>query len=277
MRILICGDVLGKSGRQVILKNIEKLRTGLRADCVIVNGENAAHGFGITEKICNGFYDVGVDVITTGNHVWDQREIMNYIDSDPRLLRPINYPQGTPGAGFGIYDVNKNKKILVINLLGRLFMDSLDDPFKAADKLLNKYKLGRDVDAIIIDMHAETTSEKMAMAHFCDGRSSIVVGTHTHIPTADTQILIGGTAYQTDLGMCGDYNSVIGMDKETAVARFTKKVPMSRLEPMGGDASLCGIFVETFDSTGLAKSIEPIRFGGNLQIALPKEILDQRH
>jgi metallophosphoesterase (TIGR00282 family) len=269
MKILMCGDVLGKSGRQAILENIENLRARLKADFVVVNGENAAHGFGITEKICKSFYEVGVDVITTGNHVWDQRELMNYIDSDPKLLRPINYPKGTPGAGFGIFDAALGKKVMVTNLMGRLFMDSLDDPFQAIDSLFDKYKLSQGIDAIIVDMHAETTSEKMAMGHHCDGRASVVVGTHTHVPTADAQVLPGGTAYQTDMGMCGDYNSVIGMDKGAALARFTKKVPAGRLEPMEGEATLCGTFVETDDTTGLAKSVEPVRLGGRLHQACP--------
>ena len=270
MKILICGDVMGKSGRQVIIDNIESLSVRLKTDFIVVNGENAAHGFGITEKICNSFYEVGVDVITTGNHVWDQRELMNYIDNDPKLLRPMNYPKGTPGCGYGIYEANNGKKVMVMNLMGRLFMDSLDDPFQAADSLLNKFVLNEDVDIIVIDIHAETTSEKMAMGHYCDGRASAVVGTHTHVPTADAQVLLGGTAYQTDLGMCGDYNSVIGMRKDTAIARFTKKVPAGRIEPMDGEATLCGVLVETDDTTGLAVSIEPIRVGGRLHKTLPQ-------
>ena len=269
MKILICGDVLGKSGRQVILDNIESLRVRLKTDFIVVNGENAAHGFGITEKICQSFYEVGVDVITTGNRVWDQRELMNYIDNDPKLLRPLNYPKGTPGAGYGIYEAKTGKKVMVMNLMGRLFMDSLDDPFQAADSLLDKNILSEDVDTIVIDMHAETTSEKMAMGHYCDGRASVVVGTHTHVPTADAQVLLGGTAYQTDLGMCGDYNSVIGMRKEAAIARFTKKVPAGRIEPMDGEATLCGVLVATNDTTGLAESIEPIRIGGRLRKTVP--------
>ncbi|MBH90227.1 MAG: TIGR00282 family metallophosphoesterase [Magnetovibrio sp.] len=269
MNILMCGDVLGKSGRRAILDNIESLRFQLKTDFIIVNGENAAHGFGITEKICKSFYEVGVDVITTGNHVWDQRELMNYIDSDPKLLRPMNYPRGTPGAGYGIFETVTGKTILVMNLMGRLFMDSLDDPFQAVDSMLNKFILSKDVDAIFIDIHAETTSEKMAMGHYCDGRASVVVGTHTHVPTADAQVLMGGTAYQTDVGMCGDYNSVIGMRKESAIARFTKQVPTPRIEPMDGEATLCGVFVEINENTGLAESIEPIRIGGRLSGALP--------
>ncbi|MBT4934000.1 MAG: YmdB family metallophosphoesterase [Rhodospirillaceae bacterium] len=269
MRILMCGDVVGKSGRQAILYNIEDLRARLALDFVLVNGENAAHGFGISEKICATFYQVGVDVITTGNHVWDQREIMNYIDSDPRLLRPINYPARTPGAGSGVFETQAGKKVLVIHPMGRLFMDPLDDPFLAVENVLEKYTLGQGVDAIIVDMHAEATSEKMAMGHHCDGRASVVVGSHSHIPTADAQILPGGTAYQTDMGMCGDYNSVIGMIKETAVARFTSKLPAGRLEPASEEATLCAVLVETDDTTGLAKSVEPVRLGGRLAETVP--------
>ena len=270
MRILMCGDVLGKTGRQAIIYNIKGLREKLRLDFVTVNGENAAHGFGISEKICRSFYNAGVDVITSGNHIWDQREIMNYIDSDPRLLRPINYPKGTPGSGFGVFDTPDGKKVLVINPMGRLFMDPLDDPFFAVDMVLQKHKLGDSVDAILVDMHADITSEKMGMGHFCDGRVSVVTGSHSHVPTADAQILPGGTAYQTDMGMCGDYNSVIGMTKEPALARFIKKVPGGRLEPAEGEATLCAVFIETDDVTGLAKTVEPLRVGGRLKQALPE-------
>ena len=265
MRLLMCGDVLGKTGRQAIFDHVEILRERLALDFVLVNGENAAHGFGITEKICKAFYEVGVDVITTGNHVWDQREIMNYIDGDPKLLRPINYPSGTPGKGFGVFVTAQGKKVLVINPMGRLFMDPLDDPFLAVEKVFEKYTMGQNVDAVIVDMHAEATSEKMGMGHFCDGRASVVIGSHSHMPTADTQILPGGTAYQTDMGMCGDYDSVIGMIKETALARFTSKIPSGRLEPAEAEATLCAVFVETDDVTGLAKSVEPIRLGGRLK------------
>ncbi len=265
----MCGDVVGKSGRQAILNNIEDLRTRLKLDFVLVNGENAAHGFGISEKICETFYQVGVDVITTGNHVWDQREIMNYIDKDPKLLRPINYTARTPGTGSGVFETSGGKKVLVIHPMGRLFMDPLDDPFLAVEKVLAKHTLGQDVDAIIVDMHAEATSEKMAMAHHCDGRASVVVGSHSHIPTADAQILPGGTAYQTDMGMCGDYNSVIGMTKEPALARFTSKLPSGKLEPANGEATLCGVLVETDDATGFAKSVEPVRLGGRLAQNVP--------
>jgi len=264
MKILCCGDVVGKSGRQVILDHIPGLRRRLDLDFVLVNGENAAHGFGITDKICRSFYDVGVDVVTTGNHVWDQREIMKAIDGDPRLLRPLNCPRGTPGVGVGVYDAPGGARVLVAHPMGRLFMKPIDDPFFAIDKALEKHALGDTVNAVIIDMHAEATSEKMAMGHHCDGRASVVVGSHSHVPTADAQILPGGTAYQTDMGMCGDYDSVIGMQKDTAVARFTSNMPTGRLEPATGEATLCAVYVETDDATGLATLVRPLRMGGRL-------------
>ncbi|MHA1597988.1 MAG: TIGR00282 family metallophosphoesterase [Alphaproteobacteria bacterium] len=264
MKILCCGDVLGRSGRKAIEDNIPGLRDRLNLDFVLVNGENAAHGFGITEKICKSFYDLGVDVVTTGNHVWDQREIMNTIDSDPRLLRPLNYPKGTPGSGVGVFEARGGAKVLVVHPMGRLFMNPLDDPFFAVDKALEAHRLGDTVDAVIVDMHAEATSEKMGMGHHCDGRASVVVGSHSHVPTADAQILPGGTAYQTDMGMCGDYDSVIGMKKANAVARFTSHMPTGRLEPATGEATLCAVYIETDDATGLATLVRPLRVGGRL-------------
>lgn len=264
MKLLICGDVVGKTGRRAILDNIPNIREKLDLDFVIVNGENAAHGFGITDKICRSFYDVGVDAITTGNHVWDQREIMNYIDGDHRLLRPLNYPEGTPGEGFGIFEARNGKKVMVIHPMGRLFMDALDDPFAAVDKVLGNHKLGTTVDAIVVDIHAEATSEKMAMGQYLNGRVSLVVGSHVHVPTADARILSKGTAFQTDMGMCGDYDSVIGMKKEAAIERFIKKVPGGRLEPADGEATLCAVYVETDDNTGLALQTGPLRIGGSL-------------
>ncbi len=270
MKILCCGDVVGKSGRQVIEDHIPELRRKLGLDLVLVNGENAAHGFGITEKICKSFYESGVDVITTGNHVWDRREIMNYIDGDPRLLRPLNYPRGTPGKGSAVIETSGGAKVLVVHPMGRLFMEPIDDPFFGLDKALTGHKLGDTVDAIVVDMHADITSEKMAMGHYCDGRVSVVVGSHSHVPTADAQVLPGGTAYQTDMGMCGDYDSVIGMIKETAVARFISKVPAGRLAPAEGDGTLCGVYIETDDTTGLATRIEPVRIGGRLVPTVPE-------
>ena len=270
MRILVCGDVVGKSGRKVIADRLRELRARLVLDFVVVNGENAAHGFGITDKICAAFYNSGADVITTGNHVWDQREIMNYIDGDAKLLRPMNYPVGTPGKGVGIYATANGRRLLVIHPMCRLFMDPLDDPFAAVQAVLAEHRLGDGVDAIIVDVHGEATSEKQAMGHVLDGRVSAVVGTHTHVPTADAQVLPGGTAYQTDIGMTGDYDSVIGMQKEAAMARFTTKLPQERLEPADGEATLCAVFIETDDATGLAERIAPVRLGGRLAEAWPE-------
>ncbi|MCW9034483.1 MAG: TIGR00282 family metallophosphoesterase [Rhodospirillales bacterium] len=269
MRILYCGDIVGKPGRQVLQDNLPRLREELKLDFVMVNGENAAHGFGITAKICKEIYEEGADAITTGNHVWDQREILSYIETDPKLIRPLNYPAGTPGRGAQLYTTAKGRKVLVMQVLGRLFMDAMDDPFAAVDRELTKYRLGSTVDAILVDIHAEATSEKFSMGHFLDGRVSMVCGTHTHIPSADAQILPGGTAYQTDVGMCGNYNSVIGMKKEVAIARFTKKVPGNRLEPSEGEGTLCAFYLETDDRTGKATKVSPIRIGPRLIPIMP--------
>ncbi len=269
MKMLICGDVVGKSGRRVIEENLPEIRQRLDLDFVIVNGENAAHGFGITDKICEKFYAAGADAITTGNHVWDQREIINYIGGDEKLLRPMNYPDGTPGAGSGIFEDASGRKVMILHPLGRLFMDPLDDPFSAVENALLNHRLGQSVDAIIVDFHAEATSEKQGMGHFLDGRVSVVVGTHTHAPTADAQILAGGTAFQTDIGMTGDYDSVIGMKKQLATSRFTTKMPQGRLEPAEGEATLCAVYVETDDATGLAKHVGSLRMGGRLKEEWP--------
>jgi metallophosphoesterase (TIGR00282 family) len=272
MRLLFCGDLVGRSGRDVVVEKLPDLRRDLALDLVVANGENAAGGFGITQKICDELYKAGVDCITTGNHVWDQKETISFIGSDPRLLRPINFPAGTPGKGSGIYQTARGRKVLVANIMARLFMDPLDDPFHAAEQLLRAHKLGGNVDAILIDFHGEATSEKMAMGHYLDGKVSLVVGTHTHVPTADHTILPGGTAYQTDAGMCGDYDSVIGMEKGMPIARFTKKMPTERLSAAMGPATLCGIYVETDDATGLAKRVEAVRVGGRLSQAQPKTV-----
>jgi metallophosphoesterase (TIGR00282 family) len=213
MRILVCGDVMGRSGRTVVTKNLPALRRDLALDFVVVNGENAAGGFGITPKICEDLFAAGTDVITTGNHVFDQREIIPHFDKEPRLLRPDNYPRSVPGRGWGVYPDPRGRKVLVLHAMTRLFMDPLDDPFACMTALLEQNRLGGTVSAIVVDFHGEATSEKMAMGHFLDGRVSLVVGTHTHVPTADAQVLPGGTAYQSDIGMCGDYDSVIGMKK----------------------------------------------------------------
>ena len=270
MRILYCGDVVGAAGRRSILDHVAGLRQRLDLDFVLVNGENAAHGFGITPDICRAFHDVGVDAITTGNHVWDRREIIDYIDDDPRLLRPLNYPEGTPGIGAHTYATEDGRRVMVLQVMGRLFMDPLDDPFAAAQRALLNQRLGTAVDCIIADIHAEASSEKMAMGHMLDGRVSLVAGTHTHVPTADCQVLPGGTAYISDIGMCGDYDSVIGMEKTGATARFIRKMPTGRLEPAGGEPTLCAVFVETDDTTGLAHRVAPVRIGGRLAPAWPE-------
>ncbi len=269
MNLLFIGDVVGRAGREAVLGRLPELRDRLDLDFVVLNGENAAGGYGITEKICAAFYDAGVDAITTGNHVWDQREIISYIGRDPRLLRPLNYPPTAPGAGAGVYAARGGRKVLVIHVMCRLFMNPLDDPFAATDTALAKHRLGRSVAAAVFDIHGEATSEKMALAHFVDGRISLAVGSHTHIPTADAQILTGGTAYQTDAGMCGDYDSVIGNAKALAVERFVTKLPTARLTPALGEATLCAVYAQTDDATGLATRIAPRRLGGRLAEAWP--------
>ncbi len=269
MKLLFCGDIVGRPGRDVVLGQLPGLRQALDLDFVVANGENAAGGFGITEKICNELFEAGVDAITGGNHSWDQREALNLIEREPRLLRPQNYPPGTPGRGAGVYPARGGRKVLVLNVMGRLFMDPLDDPFVCVDRELAKQQMGGTVAAIVLDLHAEATSEKMAMGHYVDGRVSLCVGTHTHVPTADTMVLPGGTAYQTDAGMCGDYDSVIGMDKAVPIQRFTRKLPTERLSAAGGEGTLCAVFVETDDTSGLARRVAPLRLGGKLSAATP--------
>ncbi len=269
MNLLFIGDVVGRTGRAAVYDRLPGLRAELGLDFVVLNGENAAGGYGITEKICGEFYECGVDVITAGNHVWDQREIIAYIARDSRLLRPLNYPEGTPGAGFGVYDAPGERRVLVAHVMCRLFMNPLDDPFAAADAVLADYPLLQSVNATVLDIHGEATSEKQALAHHVDGRVSLAVGSHTHVPTADAQVLPGGTAYQTDAGMCGDYDSVIGMGKENAILRFTRKMPTERLKPALGEATLCAVYVETDDATGLATRVAPLRLGGRLAEAWP--------
>ena len=271
MNIAFFGDVVGRSGREGLAEHLPGLRRRLALDFVIVNGENAAAGFGITESTAKELFEAGADCLTLGNHSWDQKEAMTYIVREPRLIRPLNYPpmSRAPGRGAQLFEVAGGRQILVINLLGRVNMDSLDDPFAAVDRELAACPLGEAADAIVIDLHAEATSEKMAMGHFCDGRASLVIGTHTHVPTADAQILDGGTAYQTDAGACADYDSVIGNQKEEPLRRFTTRISGGRYKPAEGPATVCGVFVETNDATGLARRIEPIRIGGRLSQAGP--------
>ena len=268
MKILFLGDIIGKPGRDAAAAELPALKARLQPDLVIANGENAAHGFGLTRLIADEFFAMGIDVISTGNHWADQKEILTYIDKEDRILRPVNYPKGTPGRGVNLFQTPAGS-VLVINVMGRVYMDPLDDPFAAVDEELSACPLGEVADAIVVDMHAETTSEKMAMGHFCDGRASFVVGTHTHVPTADAQILPNGTAYQTDAGGCCDYDSVIGMDKAEPLQRFVRKISSARFSPATGPATVCGVFVET-GANGLAKRIDPVRVGGRLAQAVPQ-------
>ena len=269
MRIFFIGDVVGRSGRTIISERLPRLVRDWKLDLVVINGENAAGGFGITESIYREFIEAGADAITLGNHAWDQKDALVFIERAPRLIRPLNYPAGTPGRGAAMVTAKNGAQALVVNAMGRVFMDPLDDPFAAVDRELVACPLKRGADAIVIDMHAETTSEKQAMGHFLDGRASLVVGTHTHVPTADHQILPGGTAYMTDAGMTGDYDSIIGMQKEEPLRRFTSGIPSGRFEPANGIATLSGLAVETDDTSGLALKVAPVRAGGRLEPASP--------
>lgn len=270
MRILFLGDVMGRSGRDAIAAHLPGLRQRLRADLVVVNGENASHGFGLAPDMAQAILAAGADAITLGNHAWDRRELIGFISGEPRIVRPLNFPPGTPGAGAHLVALADGRRALVVNLMGRLFMEPLDDPFRACAALLGRHRLGASVQAILVDLHAEATSEKLAFAHSFDGQVSLVVGTHTHVPTADQQVLPAGTAYISDAGMCGDYDSVIGMNKTSAAARFWSRMPGERLGPADGEATLCGCFVVTDDRTGLAASIEPLRLGGRLAPTFPQ-------
>jgi metallophosphoesterase (TIGR00282 family) len=268
MNLLLLGDVIGRPGRDAAAAELPALKAALKPDLIIANGENAAGGFGLTRAVAEEFFAMGIDVITSGNHWADQKEILTYIDTEDRILRPANYPKGTPGRGANLYRTPAGQSVLVINAMGRVFMDALDDPFAAVERELSACHLGEGADAIVVDFHAEATSEKMAMGHFCDGRASMVIGTHSHVPTADAQILPGGTAYQSDAGACADYDSVIGMDKNEPLQRFLRKLPTQRYSPASGPATLCGVFVAT-GAKGLATRIEPVRAGGRLKPSLP--------
>ncbi|MGD9767646.1 MAG: TIGR00282 family metallophosphoesterase [Pseudolabrys sp.] len=269
MRILFIGDVVGRSGRTVVLERLPGLIRDWKLDLVVINGENAAGGFGITETIYNEFIDAGADAVTLGNHAWDQREALVFIERAPRLIRPMNFPAGTPGRGAALIDAKNGKRALVMNVMGRIFMDPLDDPFLAVDREIAACPLREAADAIIVDVHAEATSEKQCMGFFVDGRASLVVGTHTHVPTADHRILPGGTAYQSDVGMTGDFDSSIGMVKEQPLERFIRKIPSGKFEAASGPATLCALAVETDDATGLAVKVAPVRLGGILDQVQP--------
>jgi len=265
MKILFLGDVVGISGCSKLTKNLLNEIKSKEINFVIVNGENAAsQGVGLTKEICNDFFNSGVNVITTGNHVWDQKEIMNFIDKEERLLRPKNLYEPSPGKGFNIYETKEKIKIGVLNLMGNVFMKKCEDVFEVSEKFIKQFKLKQDYDLLVIDFHGEITSEKNAIGHFFDGKATLVVGTHTHIPTNDARILDGGTGYQTDAGMCGDYNSVIGMNKENSLSRFLKKKSAKHF-PAIGEATLCGVIVDCNIETGLAVNIESYIFGDQLK------------
>ena len=269
MRILFIGDVVGRTGREAVGAALPTLRASLRLDLVVVNAENASHGFGLAPDMANTLFAAGADVITLGNHAWDRKEMIPYIADHPRVIRPVNYPPGTPGAGAVMVDLTDGRRALVVQAMGRLFLDPLDCPFRGTAEVLSRHKLGVTVQAVVLDIHAEASSEKMAYAHSFDGKASLVVGTHTHCPSADAQVLPGGSAFQSDAGMCGDYDSVIGMQKDGATMRFWRKMPGEKLAPAEGPATICGVFVETDDATGLARRIAPLRMGGRLAQAMP--------
>ncbi len=269
MRILFIGDVVGRSGRNIVIERLPGLMLDWKLDLTVVNAENAAGGFGITEAIYNDLIDAGVDAITLGNHAWDQKEALVFIERAPRLVRPVNFPKGTPGRGAAMIEARNGARVLVVNAMGRIFMDPLDDPFAAMDRELAVCALKSGADAIIVDIHAEATSEKQAMGVFLDGKVSVVVGTHTHVQTADHRILAGGTAFVTDVGMTGDYDSVIGMAKDEPLGRFLRKISTSKFEAATGPGTLCGLAVETDDKTGLATRVAAVRLGARLEQARP--------
>ncbi len=270
MRILFIGDIVGRSGRTIVNERLPGLVRDWKLDLVVINGENSAGGFGITETIYNELIDAGADAITLGNHSWDQREALVFIERAPRLIRPVNYPKGTPGRGAALVDCKNGQRALVINAMGRVYMDAMDDPFAGVEREIAACPLGTGADAIVVDMHCEATSEKQAMGYFCDGRASLVVGTHTHVPTSDHRVMPGGTAFMSDAGMTGDFDSVIGMVKDEPLSRFLRKLPGSKFEAASGPATLCGIAVETDGKTGLAVKVAAVRLGGLLEEATPK-------
>jgi len=270
MRILFLGDVVGRSGRDAICERLKGLRAAWRLDFVVVNGENTTNGAGLSAAHAKALLDAGADCLTLGDHAFDQREMQSFITTEPRIIRPLNFAKSAPGQGARLFEATRGRKVLVSQVLGQVFMKrAFDDPFSAIDTVLKKHPLGGLAQASLVDVHCEATSEKMAMGHWCDGRASIVVGTHTHVPTGDAMILPGGTAFQSDAGMCGDYNSVIGMDKAEPMRRFITGMSGGRFCPAEGAATLSGLFVETDDRTGKATSVSMVREGGVLQGAAP--------
>lgn len=270
MRLLFLGDVMGRSGRDGVAERLPGLVARCGFDFVVINGENASHGRGLTEAHFGELKAAGADVVTLGDHAFDQRDTLTYIEREPTLLRPINLAPGTPGRGANLYESRGGYRVLVINAQGRVFMEPADDPFRAVEAAVAVAPLGEQADAIIVDFHTEATSEIQAMGHFLDGRASLVVGTHTHIPTADHRILKGGTALMADAGMCGDFDSVIGMEVEEPLNRFLTGIPQSRFTPAEGEATLCGAAIETDPATGLVAKLFPVRVGGVLSQALPE-------
>ncbi len=265
MKILFLGDVMGRAGRTAITERLPKLREEWKLDFVVVNGENASNGMGLTAAHARVLLAAGADVLTLGDHAFDQKDMMQFCESEPRIIRPLNFSKAAPGKGARVFEATRGRKVLVAQVLGQVFMKrAFDDPFSAVDAVMRAHPMGGAVNASLIDIHCEATSEKMAMGHYCDGRASIVVGTHTHVPTSDTMILPGGTAFQSDAGMCGDYNSVIGMHKEEPLRRFITGMPKARFEPAKGEATLSGLYVETDDRTGKATRVEAVRQGGRL-------------
>jgi len=266
MNILILGDIVGPSGREAVIKKLPDLIKKKKLDFVIVNGENAADsGVGITKKNTEDFFNAGADVITSGNHIWDEKETMEFITKEKRLLRPENLIKGSPGMGSGIFKSKNNRKVAVINLMGNIFMKKCENVFESAKQIVQKIKLKKNADFVVVDLHGEITSEKMAMGHYLDGQVTLLVGTHTHVPTSDYRIMEKGTAYQTDVGMCGDYNSVIGMNRDNSIKKFFKDSSAKKHYPALGEATLSGLIVKASDDTGLAKEIEPIIIGGALK------------
>jgi metallophosphoesterase (TIGR00282 family) len=270
MRLLFLGDVVGRAGRDAVTERLPELIAGYKFDFVVVNGENASHGRGLTEGHYNELRAAGADVVTLGDHAWDQRDTITFIEREPNLLRPINFPQGNPGRGANLVEGRNGHRVLVVNAQGRVFMNPVDDPFRAVEAAIAACPLGEQADAVIVDFHTEATSEIQAMGFFLDGRASLVVGTHTHIPTSDHRILKGGTALMSDAGMCGDFDSIIGVEVEEPLNRFLTGIANGRFVPAEGKATLCGVAIETDGKTGLTVSVSPVRVGGTLQQALPQ-------
>ena len=270
MKLLFLGDVMGRTGRRAITENLPRLREDWKLDFVVVNGENATSGMGLSGAHAKVLLEAGADCLTLGDHAFDQKDMLAFIETEPRIIRPLNFSKTAPGKGARLFTARNGRKVLVAQALGQVFMKRpYDDPFSALDQVLRAHPLGGLAQAIVVDIHCEATSEKMATGHFCDGRASLVVGTHTHVPTADAMILPGGTAYLTDAGMCGDYHSVIGMDKAEPMRRFITDMPKERFTPAGGDATLSGVYLETDDRTGRATRVVPVREGGLLQGSAP--------